>query len=59
VARTGCPLSAGFTVGATETTVSAGACSAPLTLPVGSVTVKETPSRGYGLGAVAVTGAGA
>jgi hypothetical protein len=48
----------GFTVGTTKTTVKAGACSAPLTLPVGNVTVKETPLKGYGLGAVAVTGVG-
>jgi hypothetical protein len=49
----------GFTIGTTKAAVKAGACSAPLTLPVGNVTVKETPLTGYGLGAVAVTGAGA
>src|SRR5256886_10140866 len=49
----------GFTVGTTKATVKAGACSAPLTLPVGNVTVKEIPVNGYGLGVVAVTGAGA
>jgi hypothetical protein len=61
VAGTGVPAGTefGFTIGTTKATVKAGACSAPLTLPVGNVTVKETPLKGFGLGAVAVTGAGA
>jgi hypothetical protein len=47
-----------FTVGTTAVKAKAGACSAPLTLPVGEVTVKETVPAGYALTAVAVTGVG-
>ncbi|OLB81172.1 MAG: hypothetical protein AUI14_04270 [Actinobacteria bacterium 13_2_20CM_2_71_6] len=48
----------GFTVGTTMTTAKAGSCSAPLTLPVGNVTVKEKAVAGFALTAIAVTGAG-
>jgi hypothetical protein len=48
-----------FTVGTTATSAKAGACSAPLTLPVGNVTVKETATVGLKVSAIAVTGTGA
>jgi hypothetical protein len=48
-----------FTVGAVATTAKAGACSAPVTLPVGNVTVKETATAGLAVSAIAVTGTGA
>ena len=47
-----------FMVGTATTTAKAGACSAPLTLPVGNVTVKETVPAGFRVSAIAVTGAG-
>src|SRR6266545_1917941 len=47
-----------FTVGAAKTTAKAGACSAPLTLPLGDVTVTELPATGFTLTAIAVTGVG-
>ncbi len=47
-----------FTVGTATTTAKAGACSAPLTLPVGDVTVKESVPAGFRVSAIAVTGAG-
>jgi len=48
-----------FTVGTKHAIAKAGGCSAPLTLPVGNVTVTETVPVGYAATAITVTGVGA
>jgi hypothetical protein len=48
-----------FTVGTAKTTAKAGGCSAPLTLPLGNVTVTETSATGFAVTAITVTGTGA
>src|SRR5947199_6825 len=47
-----------FTVGSAAISVAAGSCGAPITLPAGNVTVKETATAGLAVSAIAVTGVG-
>ncbi|OLB80514.1 MAG: hypothetical protein AUI14_06460 [Actinobacteria bacterium 13_2_20CM_2_71_6] len=47
-----------FTVGSAAINVAAGSCGAPITLPAGNVTVKETATAGLAVSAIAVTGVG-
>jgi hypothetical protein len=47
-----------FTVGTATVSVKAGSCSAPLTIAVSPVTVKEAATAGLAVKAIAVTGVG-